>query len=214
MVHLFGSTLLILGIAVLVSLTQVYSESAAFLWLLTGFLIGKFCSYVASAYLHRSNYTCTSIVAHKRSMQIDFLAVNTSIFATAIPTAVHHCALYYITACALTTLSGVFIVLEWELSRLVVTITQFALTVVFIGYTTFWNGIWIIGSVSYVAAFACFGPVALGQGKGAELQEATLPCAVWHKVGRNGCHEDFHTFLFVADAFYFVNAILLGPTCR
>ena len=64
--------------------------------------------------------------------------------------------------------------LEWELSRVVVTITQFPLTVLFIGYTTFWNGIWILGSVSYVAAFACFGPVALRQGKGAELQEATL----------------------------------------
>ena len=147
-------------------------------------------------------------------MQIDFIAVNISILATAIPTAVHHCALYYTTACALTMLSGVFIVLEWELSRVVVTITQFPLTVAFIGYTTFWNGIWILGSVSYVTAFACFGPVALRQGKGAELQEATLLCAIWHKVGRNGCHEDFHNFLFVADALYLVNAIVYGPTCR
>ena len=45
--------------------------------------------------------------------------------------------------------------------------------------------------------FACFGPVAA---RADPKQEATLRCAFWHKVGRNGCHEDFHNLLFVAEA--------------
>ena len=61
------------------------------------------------------------------------------------------------------------------------------------------------------AAFACFGPVAA---RADPKQEATLRCAFWHKVGRNGCHEDFHNLLFVADACYLANAILNAATCR
>ena len=66
-------------------------------------------------------------------------------------------------------------------------------------------------SAAYAAAFACFGPVAA---RADPKQEATLRCAFWHKVGRNGCHEDFHNLLFVADACYLANAILNAATCR
>ena len=41
-----------------------------------------------------------------------------------------------------------------------------------------------------------------------------MRCAFWHKVGRNGCHEDFHNLLFVADACYLANALLNAATCR
>ena len=91
------------------------------------------------------------------------------------------------------------------------TLTHVVLTIVFIGYATYWNYVWAAGSVAYAAAFACFGPVAA---RADPKQEATLRCAFWHKVGRNGCHEDFHNLLFVADACYLANAILNAATCR
>merc|ERR1712087_27010 len=111
-------------------------------------------------------------------------------------------------------LTGMCIVLDWELPRLIFVLGQFAATVTFIGYATFWNLVWIAGTSCYVVAFSCFGPVAARQGKGAELQDATSHWVPWHKVGRNGWHEDFHNFLFLADACYFVNALISGPSAR
>ena len=178
---------------------------------LAGFLAGKLCSYAASAYLHRSEATTRSIETYRVALKIDFFAVGVSIAATGIPTAYHHLELYYGVSGALLALTGVLVVLSLELPRIIVTLTHVVLTIVFIGYATYWNAVWAAGSVAYAAAFACFGPVAA---RADPKQEATLRCAFWHKVGRNGCHEDFHNLLFVADACYLANAILNAATCR
>ena len=213
-VHAAGIVLIPIAIFVLtLLLPQQTHDQLRELVLLNGFLAGKFVSYATSAFLHRSASTSIYTSVHRKATQIDYVAVNVSILAAAIPTAYHHPAMYYGTAGACIAVASVVSVLDWNLARLVVTLAQFVSTVVFIGYTTFWNGIWIVGSVTYMAAFACFGPVAAREGKGPELKEALLPVP-WHKIGQNGCHEDFHNLLFVADVLYFVNAIVHGAHCR
>lgn len=212
--HAFGVVLILVALLVLPTLlpSQTTSQISRLL-LLGGFLCGKLVSYTASTILHRSAWTGHSASAHKRAVQFDYMAVNVSIFATAIPTAVHHVAVLYGSMVTLMAIAILLALLEWESSRLAVTLVQFVWAVVFIGYTTYWNRIWIMGSMAYAAAFACFGPIAAREGKGAELKDAVLPVP-WHKRGRNGCHEDFHNLLFVADALYFANAIVHGTNCR
>ena len=142
---------------------------------LAGFLAGKLCSYAASAYLHRSEATTRSIETYRVALKIDFFAVGVSIAATGIPTAYHHLELYYGVSGALLALTGVLVVLSLELPRIIVTLTHVVLTIVFIGYATYWNAVWAAGSVAYALAFACFGPVAA---RADPKQEATLRCVL------------------------------------
>ena len=104
------------------------------------------------AYLHRSEATTRSIETYRVALKIDFFAVGVSIAATGIPTAYHHLELYYGVSGALLALTGVLVVLSLELPRIIVTLTHVVLTIVFIGYATYWNYVWAAGSVAYAAA--------------------------------------------------------------
>ncbi|KAK3274293.1 hypothetical protein CYMTET_17520 [Cymbomonas tetramitiformis] len=170
-------------------------------------LLGKFISYASSAFLHKSPTTSSSQLTHGYACQVDTFSICVSIFATGIPFASLHTAAFYGASGAIMALCAVLIATKAERPRLFVTLAQFISTVTFIGYVSSWHHVWVAGTLAYIGGFACYSPVAMRNGKGRTLVDATIESVPWHRIGRYGCHEDFHLLLLVGDICCFIVAI-------
>lgn len=164
------------------------------------FILGKECSYAASAYFHRCAGVGASIRRHVLARQADKLAIFVSIAATGIPT--NATARYLLTHGTLIALCVPLVLGDDKLSagesarrrqlfRACVAL-QFACATALIGSASQWSAWWALGTACYTLGFALFAARSL-----------SFP---WHKDGRNGAHEDFHWLIVCGDACYFANA--------
>ena len=84
---------------------------------------------------------------------------------------------------------------HWTVIRLVLYFSYFVFNILVIGESYGFTLLWLTGSVLYVVSFAIC----------PHLSRA-FPPTLWHKVDRNGWHEDFHCILLVADLTFLMMA--------
>ncbi len=173
-------------------------------FLLLIFLCGKFVSYSSSAILHLGILKCEK--THLRCLLIDKIGVYISVFVTGVPFAQEDILLYYGFNEICFLFGIISLVDNQETVRKKLFILQLIFVMVFIGYKSQWNILWIISSVLYICSLIVFIPCVLKNNNTNDMVEVCLP-VIWHKKGRNGCHEDFHNILLIADIFAFANAI-------
>lgn len=180
------------------------------IWPLLIFLGGKLFSYGSSALLH------TGIAKDKDThlflLFIDKVGVYISVFVTGIPFFVQSNVLLYYGISYLLLFGGVIsLIYNYEFLRIIIFIIQLIFTISLIGYQLQWNVLWIIGTLLYITCFVIFLPCVIktNTSNSREMFDVCLrDVCLWHKPGRNGCHEDFHTFLFFADIVFFINAYI------
>lgn len=180
-------------------------------WILMELLLaGKLMSYVASGVLHL--YMFVDSEAVERASGVDIVMIPVSIGVSVFPfTRLLEETLMIANIQALFVAFTVIEVvrrhrrglpIERGGVRVCLIITQWIGSLFMIGLRAgFESPLWIAMSLTYGVAFLCYG---------ASGQVRRMP---WHRLGRYGWHEDFHTFLFLADVWLVVLAarFLLDP---
>jgi len=168
-------------------------------WIMMELLLaGKLMSYAASGMLHLCMFQESEAV--KRASGVDIVMIPVSIGASVLPFTQQ-----FEETLIIANIQAMFVAftvvevvrrhsqglpIETGGVRVCLIVTQWIGSVFMIGSRTgFESPLWNAMFLSYAVAFLFYGAKAWGQGR-------RMP---WHRHGWYGWHEDFHTFLFVAD---------------
>ena len=166
-------------------------------WRMGLLLLAKFASYAASATYHL--HPTESRAKELGLLKLDLIAISVAIWApsSAFAMDVSEWLILFGTMIGVTLANWRMIEHQLgkqggsPLPRSILLLVYFAFTVGIIGWHYGYRGLWFAGVFAYVAGFAVSPPV-----------HHRLPPAPWHRVDRNGWHEDFHCMLALADAFF------------
>jgi hypothetical protein len=179
-------------------------------WGFTVALFGKFLSYAASAMLHLFPFKDPFWVTE--ALKADLVCITLSVGFTALaftPVWSSHSLHIFGTtigfmlvnlACVHWTFSG-HVGLETpkgrsEVPRNIALVLQFLNICYELGEFTNYSRTWVACTSCYVTSFLFAGPVTASHSE--EPMGGSL--FFWHKLQRNGLHEDFHNVLAIADA--------------
>jgi hypothetical protein len=91
---------------------------------------------------------------------------------------------------------------DWHIIRLLLYFSYFIFNILVVGDSYGFTLLWYAGSLLYIASF-CICPHV----------SRTFAPVLWHKVDRNGWHEDFHSILLTADLTYLIMASQYAISC-
>lgn len=207
---LHGGVSLALAASLLAYLVELAAGAAAPTrgWRIVGLILGKLASYAASGTLHLVSFR--SVGALTRALEVDLVLVSCSIWASSslfAPSASEWLAVFA-TGLLFTLVNCALVLHQFrghvglktppdrsDVPRSVLLVLQFVSTVGYIGWRYGYRDLWFISTGIYIVSFAVSTPVTAAHEE--EPMSEFLP---WHRLGRNGFHEDFHILVLVADA--------------
>lgn len=170
-------------------------------WRFAGLLAGKLASYGASAGYHL--FPFRSAATKKAWLRADLTTVSVAVWApsSAFCSDAAEWAAIFAIACCVTIVNDRIVAMQLsgqalKGARAALLLVFFFWTILVIGWHYGYEGLWVIGSVTYLFSFA-LAPV---------LHHQYSP-APWHRLGVNGWHEDFHFVLAIADACFVAMAV-------
>ncbi|GMI38308.1 hypothetical protein TeGR_g13092 [Tetraparma gracilis] len=189
------------------------SQHAQNWWGLVALCFGKFMNYFSSAVLHLYPFKDTFWVTE--ALKADLVCITLSVGFSAMAfepvwspesLSVFWWTIFFMLAnlaCVYWTFAG-HIGLRTpqgrsEVPRNICLVIQFLYVATKIGKSQDYSFLWMSAILFYVFAFAFAGPVTAAHDK-----EPVY--FFWHKIQRNGLHEDFHNVLAIADALMVVMA--------
>lgn len=176
------------------------------LWQLQIYLLGKFICYSFSSFLH-SGYL-RDINNHLLILKLDKIGVYISIFVNGIPflTSYNEQKLYFYTNYVILFIGIIGIFYDYEYHRKFIFFFYMLGMLYFVGYKCHFNLLYLSSISFYLLSLISFIPNIIENNHSDKMVEVTLN-VFWHQKGRNGCHEDFHSLLFIADILQFLNSL-------
>ena len=178
-------------------------------WKMLFLLSGKLASYYSSAIYHL--HPQLNVDDESRLLKNDLLMIVVSIWASSsvfIDSNLQWIFLFVIMV-VVVFVSSRLIVLEfentnsdWHFIRLLLYFSYFIFNILVVGDSYGFTLLWYAGSLLYIASF-CICPHV----------SRTFAPVLWHKVDRNGWHEDFHFILLTADLTYLIMASQYAISC-
>ena len=178
-------------------------------WKMLFLLSGKLASYYSSAIYHL--HPQLNVDDESRLLKNDLLMIVVSIWASSsvfIDSNLQWIFLFVIMV-VVVFVSSKLIALEfentnsdWHFIRLLLYFSYFIFNILVVGDSYGFTLLWYAGSLLYIASF-CICPHV----------SRTFAPVLWHKVDRNGWHEDFHFILLTADLTYLIMASQYAISC-
>lgn len=182
----------------------IFSILYSSFWQLQIYLLGKFICYSYSSILH-SGYL-RDINYHLLILKLDKIGVYISIFVNGIPfiTNNNEQILYLYTNSLILIIGTLGILYDYEYHRKFIFFFYMLGMIYFVGYKCYFNLLYLSAISFYLLSLILFIPNIIENNHSDKMVEVTLN-VFWHQKGRNGCHEDFHSLLFIADVLQFLN---------